>query len=46
MIVNLGSKKGDRNGYSSPKINNIQNSLLLLSIVYTPENNVSHGDGG
>ena len=44
MIVNLGSKKGDKNDDTSPKIMD-QHNDLLLDIVETPERDVSHGEG-
>ena len=44
MIVNLGSKKGDKNYQHSTKLTDLHNPLLMR-IFYTPENHVSHGEG-
>ena len=44
IIVNLGSTKGDRHYYSSPKLTYLQN-LLLNIIVGTPEKGVSQSEG-
>ena len=43
MIVNLGSKKFENNNNSTCQINHLQN-LLLMSIVDTPEKDVSNID--
>ena len=44
MVVNLGSKKGKNNYNSSPKLTCLQNSLLM-SIVDTPEKDLSNFEG-
>ena len=44
MIVNLGSKKDDKNDDSSPKIINLHNTLLMC-IVDATENDLLHGEG-
>ena len=44
MVVNLGSKKGKNNYKSSPKLTCLQNSLLM-SIVDTPEKDLSNFEG-
>ena len=41
IIVNLDSKKGDKNDDSSPKLTHPQNSLLII-IADTPGNDLSH----
>ena len=45
MIVNLGIKKGKINNKSSPQLTRLHNSLLM-SIVKTPESNLSNVEGG
>ena len=44
MIVNLGSKKCDKNNDSSSKITCLNNSLLLI-IVDNPGKYLSHSEG-
>ena len=43
IIVRLGTNKGNKNDDSSPKLTYLQKSLLMI-IVETPENAVSHGE--
>ena len=43
MIVNLGSKKGDKNDDYSPEINHSKNKLLIR-IVDIPGNALSHSE--
>ena len=42
--MNLVSKKGDKNDYSSALISCLLNSILV-SIVDTPENDLFHSEG-
>ena len=44
MIVNLRSKKGNKNDDSYEKNTHLHNTLLML-IVDTPEKDLSHGEG-
>ena len=44
IIVNLGSKGGDNNYNSSPQVSRLNNSLLM-SIIDTPEKDLSNSEG-